>query len=92
MYVPSASQTKTPPDVTDDERVAKTMDKLSVNFGVEILTLVKGYVSTEVDARLSFDTEATLARARNIISLYEAAGERRYRGAGGMYIAAAVGG
>ncbi|CBJ25518.1 transaldolase [Ectocarpus siliculosus] len=66
-------------DVTDDERVAKTMDKLSVNFGVEILTLVKGYVSTEVDARLSFDTEATLARARNIISLYEAAGVDKSR-------------
>lgn len=61
--------------VTDEERVAKTMDKLSVNFGVEILTLVKGYVSTEVDARLSFDTEATLERARNIIALYEAAGK-----------------
>lgn len=65
--------------VTDDERVAKTMDKLSVNFGVEILTLVKGYVSTEVDARLSFDTEATLERAHNIIALYEAAGEKRAR-------------
>ena len=51
------------------------MDKLSVNFGVEILTLVEGYVSTEVDARLSFDTEATLERAHNIIALYEAAGE-----------------
>lgn len=51
-----------------------TMDKLSVNFGVEILKLVKGYVSTEVDARLSFDTEGTLKRAYNIISLYEAAG------------------
>lgn len=63
--------------VSDDERVAKTMDKLSVNFGVEILTLVKGYVSTEVDARLSFDTDATLERARNIIALYEAAGENR---------------
>ncbi|CAM9658130.1 unnamed protein product [Ectocarpus fasciculatus] len=66
-------------DVTEDERVAMTMDKLSVNFGVEILTLVKGYVSTEVDARLSFDTEATLARARNIISLYEAAGVDKSR-------------
>lgn len=62
--------------VSDDERVAKTMDKLSVNFGVEILTLVKGYVSTEVDARLSFDTDATLERAHNIIALYEAAGEK----------------
>eukprot|EP00752_Nemacystus_decipiens_P016476 g14729.t1 len=65
--------------VTDDERVAKTMDKLSVNFGVEILTLVKGYVSTEVDARLSFDTEATLERAHNIIALYEAAGVDKSR-------------
>ena len=65
------------PGLTDDERVAKTMDKLSVNFGVEILTLVKGYVSTEVDARLSFDTEATLERAHNIIALYAAAGETR---------------
>lgn len=70
------------PGLTDDERVAKTMDKLSVNFGVEILTLVKGYVSTEVDARLSFDTEATLERAHNIIALYEAAGETRNRGHG----------
>ena len=70
------------PGLTDDERVAKTMDKLAVNFGVEILTLVKGYVSTEVDARLSFDTEATLERAHNIIALYEAAGERRGRARG----------
>ena len=69
--------------MTDDERVAKTMDKLSVNFGVEILTLVKGYVSTEVDARLSFDTEATLERAHNIIALYEAAGETREQCFGG---------
>ena len=61
--------------VNDDERVAMTMDKLSVNFGVEILSLVEGYVSTEVDARLSFDTEATLERAHNIIALYKAAGE-----------------
>ena len=58
------------------------MDKLSVNFGVEILTLVKGYVSTEVDARLSFDTEATLERAHNIIALYEAAGDTGNRGHG----------
>lgn len=64
------------PGVTDDERVAQTMDKLSVNFGYEILKYVKGYVSTEVDARLSFDTEATLERAHNIIALYEAVGER----------------
>lgn len=51
------------------------MDKLSVNFGLEILKIVPGYVSTEVDARLSYDTEATIAKGRSIISLYEAAGE-----------------
>lgn len=65
--------------ISDEERVAMTMDKLSVNFGVEILKLVKGYVSTEVDARLSFDTEGTLKRAYNIISLYEAAGVDKNR-------------
>lgn len=50
------------------------MDKLSVNFGLEILKIVPGYVSTEVDARLSYDTEATVAKGRSIIALYEAAG------------------
>ncbi|CAN0289419.1 unnamed protein product, partial [Discosporangium mesarthrocarpum] len=62
-------------DISNDERVAAVMDKLSVNFGLEILTIVPGYVSTEVDARLSFDTDATLAKARKIITLYKAAGE-----------------
>lgn len=51
------------------------MDKLSVNFGLEILKIVPGYVSTEVDARLSYDTEATVAKARSIIGLYKDAGE-----------------
>jgi len=50
------------------------MDKLAVNFGIEITKIVPGYVSTEVDARLSFDTEATIAKGRSIISLYENAG------------------
>jgi len=50
------------------------MDKLAVNFGIEITKLVPGYVSTEVDARLSFDTEATIAKGRSIIGLYEEAG------------------
>ena len=49
-------------------------DKLAVNFGVEITKIVPGYVSTEVDARLSFDTEATIAKARKIIELYKEAG------------------
>jgi len=50
------------------------LDKLAVNFGVEILKLVPGRVSTEVDARLSFDTQATIAKARELIKLYHAAG------------------
>lgn len=51
-----------------------TMDKLAVNFGAEILKLVPGRVSTEIDARLSFDTEATIARAEGLIELYQATG------------------
>ena len=50
-----------------------------VRFGLEILKVVPGRVSTEVDARLSFDSEATLVRARRLISLYEAAGISRHR-------------
>ena len=50
------------------------MDKILVNFGVEILKIVPGRVSTEVDARLSFDTDATVAKARQIIALYEKEG------------------
>eukprot|EP01029_Cantina_marsupialis_P028761 TRINITY_DN777978_c0_g1_i1.p1 TRINITY_DN777978_c0_g1~~TRINITY_DN777978_c0_g1_i1.p1 ORF type:complete len:319 (+),score=114.52 TRINITY_DN777978_c0_g1_i1:148-1104(+) len=55
------------------------IDMLSVRFGMEILKIVPGYVSTEVDARLSFDTEATIARARRIIGLYEKHGIDRKR-------------
>lgn len=55
------------------------VDEVLVRFGREILQLVPGRVSTEVDARLSFDTEATLARARRLIGLYEAAGIGRER-------------
>ena len=47
------------------------MDKLAVNFGAEITKIVPGYVSTEVDARLSFDTEQTVQRARRIINMYQ---------------------
>ncbi|MEN9361137.1 MAG: transaldolase [Verrucomicrobiota bacterium] len=50
------------------------MDKIAVNFGCEILKIVPRYVSTEVDARLSFDTAGTLAKAREIVALYAAAG------------------
>ena len=51
-----------------------TMDKLAVNFGTEILRVVPGRVSTEIDARLSFDTEGTVRRAEALVELYEQAG------------------
>jgi transaldolase len=60
-------------------QLGKAMDKLAVNFGLEILKIVPGRVSTEVDARLSFDTEATIAKARELIALYEANGISRER-------------
>lgn len=50
------------------------MDRLLVRFGCEILSLIPGRVSTEVDARLSFDTQATVTRAERIIELYQAQG------------------
>lgn len=49
---------------------ADIVDEVLVRFGLEILKVVPGRVSTEVDARLSFDTAATLARARHIMGLY----------------------
>ena len=55
------------------------VDQVLVRFGLEILKVVPGRVSTEVDARLSFDTAATIARARRLIGLYEAAGIGRER-------------
>ena len=57
----------------------EVMDHLLVRFGCEILQTIPGRVSTEVDARLSFDTAATLARARRIMALYEAQGISRAR-------------
>jgi transaldolase len=55
------------------------MEKLAVNFGCEILKHIKGRVSTEVDAHLSFDIEGSLAKARRLIALYEQADVRRER-------------
>ena len=57
----------------------EVVDQVLVRFGREILKVVPGRVSTEVDARLSFDTAATVARAHRIIGLYEAAGIPRER-------------
>jgi transaldolase len=58
---------------------AQVIDRLLVVFGLEILKIVPGRVSSEVDARLSFDTEGTIAKAREIISLYEKAGVSKDR-------------
>ncbi len=54
--------------------VGLALDRCAVEFGLRILQIVPGRVSTEVDARLSFDTEATIAKAREIIAQYAAAG------------------
>lgn len=60
-------------------KIAMCLDKLAVNFGLEILKIVPGRVSTEVDARLSFDTVSTINKARLLIDLYEKAGIDRER-------------
>lgn len=57
-----------------ETRTPDMMDKLAVNFGAEILNIIPGRVSTEVDARLSFDAKATIARAERLMKLYEQAG------------------
>ncbi len=54
--------------------LSELMDRLLVRFGVEILSIIPGRVSTEVDARLSFDTSATVTRAERLIDLYQAQG------------------
>ena len=55
------------------------IDRVLVDFGMEILKIIPGRVSTEIDARLSFDTEATVAKGRELIALYEEAGAGRER-------------
>jgi transaldolase len=62
-----------------EDQTLLTLDKIAVNFGTEILNIVPGRVSTEADARLSFDTEATISRARRLIALYEEVGVARER-------------
>jgi len=61
------------------QQLVDAEDKLAVNIGLEILKLVPGRVSTEVDARLSYDTDATVAKARKLIALYEAASINKNR-------------
>merc|ERR1719204_1539046 len=62
-----------------DDSVSKTVDKMFVEFGCEILKIVPGRVSTEVDARLSFDKEGQIARALRIIDMYKDAGVSKDR-------------
>lgn len=57
----------------------EVIDRVLVDFGMEILKIIPGRVSTEVDAKLSFDTEATVAKGRELIALYEEAGAGRSR-------------
>ena len=57
-----------------EDVVMEALDEISVTFGKEILKIVPGRVSTEVDARLSYDTEATIAKAHKLIGLYQQAG------------------
>jgi transaldolase len=61
------------------EQLSWALDKLLVNFGSEILKIVPGRVSTEVDARLSFDKEGSIAKAKRIIALYKEAGIEKER-------------
>lgn len=61
------------------QKLGAAADRLAVAFGLRILALVPGRVSTEVDARLSYDTAATVAKARHLVGLYEAAGASRER-------------
>jgi len=67
------------PSASDEDVAAAAFKTLAVAFGLKILAIVPGRVSTEVDARLSYDTEGTLAAARDIIAQYDHAGISRER-------------
>jgi transaldolase len=62
-----------------EEQTSAAVDRLLVEFGKEILAIIPGRVSTEVDARLSFDKEATKAKAKELIALYESVGIKKDR-------------
>ncbi len=81
-YAPLLQQARTYAETQGGDsqtRLANATDKLAVLIGREILKIVPGRVSTEVDARLSFDRQASMARARKLIGLYEQAGIGRER-------------
>ncbi|KPK84788.1 MAG: transaldolase [Bacteroides sp. SM23_62_1] len=62
-----------------EDRLQHCLDKIAINFGIEILKIVPRRVSTEVDARLSFDVEGTIEKARRLIALYQEEGVDRSR-------------
>lgn len=64
---------------TQEQQVAEACDKLAVNFGAEILKSIPGRVSTEVDARLSFDKEKSIEKARHLVDLYQQQGIEKSR-------------
>jgi len=64
---------------TEKQIVTHAFDHLAISFGLKILEIVPGRVSTEVDARLSYDTDATIAKARELIAYYKEAGVDRER-------------
>ncbi len=66
-------------DAAESDIVTLAFDRLAVSFGLKILEIIPGRVSTEVDARLSYDTEASIAKGRETIAQYEAAGISRER-------------
>lgn len=78
-YAPLIDAVLAQTDRWDHNRIGDACDRLAVAIGKEILKLIPGRVSTEVDASLSFDTEATLAKARRLVQLYDEAGIRRDR-------------
>lgn len=63
---------------TQEQQVVAACDKLAVNFGAEILKIVPGRVSTEVDARL-FDKEKSIEKARHLVDLYQQQGVEKSR-------------
>jgi transaldolase len=66
-------------DATPASVCRRAVDRLAVEFGLEILKVVPGRVSTEVDARLSYDTAASIAKARDLIAMYEKVGVKKER-------------
>jgi len=69
-----SSRKSLPEGFSETELIKESIDQVSVFFGKEILNLISGRVSTEVDARLSFDTEATVRKARKLINHYKSFG------------------